>query len=282
MKLLTSVSLYLIARSILGFQLVCVRGPRRIDTANRNSFFASSVDQDEAQQQQEPTISKTDLPNGSQEELLYALGVNLARQLGDVRPLVESGDELAQLAQGVLDTLIGRLSEAGQADLLTRRGEDLKELVGRRAQKIQEGMAEAGRNMMQEMAKTEGATTLPSGVILHVLESSESTVKATKASSVKIHYHGTLADGTVFDSTLGGEPVVLPLAGVIPGWREAVLKINEGETAMVRMLHSIPPPSAQYTFSSRSESLQNMPTVPMVLRMVAFPETVRFSSRCSY
>lgn len=46
---------------------------------------------------------------GSHDELMYALGVNLARQLGDVRPLVKSGDELASVAKGLLDTVIGRL-----------------------------------------------------------------------------------------------------------------------------------------------------------------------------
>ena len=51
---------------------------------------------------------------------------------------------------------------------------------------------------------------------------------------------GTMADGTVFDSTLGGDPVTFPLAGVIPGWRNGVLKMHEGETAML----GIPPDQA--------------------------------------
>lgn len=41
------------------------------------------------------------------DELMYALGVNLARQLGDVRPLVENGEELAEVAKGLLDTVVG-------------------------------------------------------------------------------------------------------------------------------------------------------------------------------
>jgi len=103
-------------------------------------------------------------------------------------------------------------------------------------------MEKAGKEMLEEMAKADGAETLPSGVVLHVLEFGPEGKgrgkRPTKASTVKIHYHGTLADGTVFDSTLGGgEPVVFPLGGVIPGWREGVLKMHEGETAMV----GIPP-----------------------------------------
>ena len=98
--------------------------------------------------------------------------------------------------------------------------------------------------MLQNMAETEGVKVLDSGVILHVLEDGPGGrgqgIRATKASVVQIHYHGTLADGTVFDSTLGNEPVTFPLNGVVPGWREGVLKMHEGETAMI----GIPPEQA--------------------------------------
>jgi FKBP-type peptidyl-prolyl cis-trans isomerase len=103
----------------------------------------------------------------------------------------------------------------------------------------------AGREMLQSMAETEGAVTLPSGVVVHVLEygpdGKDRGVRPTKASTVKIQYHGTLADGTVFDSTLGGEPVAFPLASVISGWCEGVQKLHEGETAMLGI-----PPSQGY------------------------------------
>ncbi len=67
------------------------------------------------------------------DELMYALGVNLARQLGDVRPLVESGEELAQVAKGLLDTVVGRLNDDGQRVLLSRRGRELDQLIAGRA-----------------------------------------------------------------------------------------------------------------------------------------------------
>ena len=67
------------------------------------------------------------------DELMYALGVNLARQLGDIRPLVESGDELAQVAKGLLDTVVGRLNDDGQRLLLSKRGRELDQLIAARA-----------------------------------------------------------------------------------------------------------------------------------------------------
>ena len=78
-------------------------------------------------------IGQSPMETGTHEELMYALGVNLARQLGDVRPLVENGDELAQVAKGLLDTVIGRLTEDGQQELLARRGKDLNEIIQARA-----------------------------------------------------------------------------------------------------------------------------------------------------
>jgi hypothetical protein len=69
----------------------------------------------------------------SHDELMYALGVNLARQLGDIRPLVENGEELAQVAKGLLDTVVGRLNEGGQTAILLKRGTELNQMIAGRA-----------------------------------------------------------------------------------------------------------------------------------------------------
>ena len=91
--------------------------------------------------------------------------------------------------------------------------------------------------MLEEMASNPETATLESGVIIHPLEAGPDGfgqgVKPTAASSVKVHYHGTLPDGTVFDSSLGRDPVTYPLGGVIPGWREGLQKMSEGETCML-------------------------------------------------
>lgn len=95
--------------------------------------------------------------------------------------------------------------------------------------------------MLQEMADREETFSLPSGVVLHVTQFGPSGpgtgTRPTRSSTIKVHYHGTLADGTVFDSTLDGEPVTFALAGVIPGWCEGICHMREGETAML----GIPP-----------------------------------------
>lgn len=185
-------------------------------------------------------VNRAPVEAGSHEELMYALGVNLARQLGDIRPLVENGDELAQVAKGLLDTVIGRLEEDGQRALLASRGKDLNDLISSRANNLRKELEEEGKNMLEQMAETEGTEKLDSGVIVHILEPNPDGPKPTRSSTVKVHYHGTLPDGTVFDSTLAAEPIDFPLAGVIPGWSEGLLKMREGETAML----GIPPEQA--------------------------------------
>jgi leucyl aminopeptidase len=95
--------------------------------------------QQQQQQQQQNNNNNNDetteirVEPGTHDELMYALGVNLARQLGDIRPLVESGEELAQVAKGLLDTVVGRLNDDAQRLLLSSRGQELDQLILNRA-----------------------------------------------------------------------------------------------------------------------------------------------------
>jgi len=92
----------------------------------------------------------------------------------------------------------------------------------------------AGESMLQTMSETEGVETLASGVRVHILEHGTKGMRPTAASAVKVHYHGTLPDGTVFDSSLGEEePLKIAVGQLIPGFKEGVLKLHEGDTAMI-------------------------------------------------
>jgi FKBP-type peptidyl-prolyl cis-trans isomerase len=87
---------------------------------------------------------------------------------------------------------------------------------------------EKGEAFLKDNAKKEGVKTTASGLQYKVLK--EGTGKAPKATdNVKVHYKGTLLDGTEFDSSYKrGEPATFPLNRVIPGWTEGVQLMKEG------------------------------------------------------
>ena len=123
-------------------------------------------------------------------------------------------------------------------------------VIGRLA--LQDKLVQAGRDMLQIMAATEGAITIPtSNVVVHELNRTDDTtipnygMRPTKSSIVRMHYHGTLADGTIFDSSYISatkdnviEPINVPIAKLIPGLREGMVQhMTVGDTAMI----GIPP-----------------------------------------
>ena len=81
---------------------------------------------------------------------------------------------------------------------------------------------EEGINFLRENGKREGVTTLASGLQYEVINDGTGP-KPTIEDNVTTHYHGTLIDGTVFDSSVDrGEPASFPVGGVIKGWTEAL------------------------------------------------------------
>lgn len=72
--------------------------------------------------------------------------------------------------------------------------------------------------------------TTASGLQFQVLQAGSGTVHPKATDRVKVHYHGTLIDGTVFDSSVDrGEPITFGLNQVIPGWTEGLQLMVEGE-----------------------------------------------------
>ena len=102
------------------------------------------------------------------------------------------------------------------------------------------------------------AETLPSGVkVTHTLVGSGANPKASDA--VKVHYRGTLANGTEFDSSYKrGQPATFPLSRVVPCWTEGMQKIKVGGKATLtcppataygdRGAGGVVPPNATLTF----------------------------------
>lgn len=89
---------------------------------------------------------------------------------------------------------------------------------------------EEGSVFLVENAKKEDIQTTESGLQYQVLNKGEGETHPTATSTVEVHYHGTLIDGTVFDSSVErGEPISFPLNKVIKGWTEGVQLMVEGD-----------------------------------------------------
>ncbi len=110
--------------------------------------------------------------------------------------------------------------------------DEAKQIINEFFSNLQEQIAEenkrAGEAFLAENAKRPGVVTLPSGLQYEVL--SEGKGRKPKATDkVQCHYHGTLIDGQVFDSSIQrGAPAVFGVNQVIPGWVEALQLMPEG------------------------------------------------------
>ena len=90
--------------------------------------------------------------------------------------------------------------------------------------------AEEEKNYLKENAQKEGVVTTESGLQYEIILSSNNENKPQETDTVTVHYHGTLIDGTVFDSSIDrGETISFPLNMVIPGWTEALQLMNVGD-----------------------------------------------------
>jgi len=89
-------------------------------------------------------------------------------------------------------------------------------------------VAVASRDFLAANGQREGVTTTASGLQYEVMATGAGPMPAA-TDKVNVHYHGTLPDGTVFDSSVErGEPITFPLSGVIAGWTEGLQLMPTG------------------------------------------------------
>ncbi|WP_372870262.1 FKBP-type peptidyl-prolyl cis-trans isomerase [Shewanella sp.] len=87
-----------------------------------------------------------------------------------------------------------------------------------------------GAAFLTQNGKRDGVITTASGLQYELLQAGSGDRHPTAADTVRVHYHGTLIDGTVFDSSVErGETIAFPLNRVIKGWTEGVQLMKEGD-----------------------------------------------------
>jgi len=151
----------------------------------------------------------------------YSLGVNIGENIKAQFPNLD----LKNFEVGIEDVLNDKKQPKVE-------GADAQKIIQAYFTKLQakanEDKIEAGKKFLEENSKRDEVITLESGLQYEVLKAGEGA-KPTPNDQVTTHYHGTLIDGTVFDSSVErGEPATFPVSGVIKGWTEALQLMSVG------------------------------------------------------
>ena len=156
----------------------------------------------------------------------YGIGLNMGGQLAQAKDRL---DRMA-LLRGIEDGLQGRdpqISDGELQQVLMQFGNEIEASSNAERAAEAEANAAAGAAYLAQNGAKAGVTTTASGLQYEVLRVGEGD-RPTRESTVRLHYRGTLVDGTEFDSSYGGEPAVFMVSGVIPGFTEALMLMQVG------------------------------------------------------
>jgi len=156
-----------------------------------------------------------------EQKTLYAIGLALSNSVASFG-FTEA--ELEFVKAGLSDGVLNREKKVE----LQPYGPKIQELNKARVAAVSAGEKKSGQAYLDKAAAEKGATKLPSGLVITTLKpGTGETPKPTD--KVKVHYHGMLTDGSVFDSSVQrGQPATFTLNQVIPCWTEGVLKMKVG------------------------------------------------------
>ena len=153
-----------------------------------------------------------------EQRVSYGIGRQMGDQLAS-NPF--DGVEASAVAAGVVDALNGVANAIADSDMEAAFAEIRDRMQAKESEKSKELTAEGGA-FLETNGKRDEVTVTASGLQYEILTAGEGE-KPTAASTVRVHYHGTLIDGSVFDSSYDrGEPAEFPVNGVIAGWTEAL------------------------------------------------------------
>lgn len=177
--------------------------------------------------------SKGPMPYDDAKMPFYALGTNLALQVGgqgNFKTLLDD-DELDIVLEAFCENLRGTNTQDARV-VLTTYGQQLNKILMERTEGIVERVKKDGENFVTNFLDcNEEAIKTDSGLVYYSMKEGDGK-QPTLSNTVEVHYHGTLTDGTVFDSSVDrGQTISFPLGGVIKGWQEGLALMKEGGKA---------------------------------------------------
>lgn len=163
-------------------------------------------------------------PKTEEQKTIYALGLMMGRNIGVFNL---SPEELELVKAGLSDSI----SKKKPAVELETYGPKLDALARTRSTSAAKAEKDKAKTVVDEASREPGAMKLPSGMVIRTIKPGTGATPLA-SDQVKVHYTGTLTDGTVFDSSVKrNEPATFPLAGVIKCWTEGLQKMKVGEKA---------------------------------------------------
>jgi len=169
------------------------------------------------------------------EQASYGIGRQVGEQLAR-QPF--DGMSTSAVIAGIADVLDGNPSQVSDADIKAAIDELNKRIMQQQSEDAGR-LAAQGEQFLEDNAKREEVDITETGLQYEVLASGDGESPA-ESSTVRVHYHGTLVDGTVFDSSVDrGEPIEFPVNGVIAGWTEALLMMKPGDKWKLFIPHNL-------------------------------------------
>ncbi len=169
--------------------------------------------------------------NNDEAKAAYGIGYNFAKNLQQQANGLNLSPDV--IIRGVLDGMNNSEMKVSSQDVQTAIQALQKkqmEIAQSQAKKTAELAHAKGKAYRDKNGKRASVTTTQSGLQYEVLKRGNSNNHPSAASKVRVHYHGTLIDGSVFDSSVErGQPSEFPLNGVIAGWTEGVQLMSPGD-----------------------------------------------------
>ncbi len=163
----------------------------------------------------------------NRDKVSYSLGVNIANSM----KMQGAEVDVDQVATGMRDVLSGKakMTEQEVRETLMAWQQDLRARRMEKQKAEGEANRKAGEEWLAANAKKPGVKTMPDGLQYKVLVAGKGN-KPKPGDTVSAHYKGTLTDGTEFDSSYSrGQPLTIPVMGVIAGWQEALTNMSVGD-----------------------------------------------------